>query len=278
MSAYRSFKNTIKGSFEYFDNDGKLLKTNYVGRLVTTEVTYGELNGWHVHQHQCWFFDSNIKHLNEPFAESLRKRLFEIWQYVCKKHSLETEEFFTVKKGPKKGEIRPVGVDVRRAMSSSEYFAKHDIERGWSPAWEFAGTVAKKGLSTSMTPWALLELCGWDDTKAKSLFVEYARATKGIAAVSFRGCMKLIKKYGVRDDDASESDDQDDANTNESDCSILLGELTPAEHQILFRGRAVGSFIEMVNEHGFEAAKKYLQTVETPATSGARISLDSSTV
>ena len=54
-----------------------LKRLGYKGRIVATEVTWGEQNGWHPHYHMILFFDHEIN------AQGLQTRLALEWQRLA---------------------------------------------------------------------------------------------------------------------------------------------------------------------------------------------------
>ena len=106
----------------------------YKGRIVATEVTWGEDNGWHPHYHMIFFFEHEV---NEQGLQSL---LALEWQDACIKAKLKAPDLVH-------------GVDVRNGTYAAKYVSKWGLEQ------EITTGHLKKGLNGSLTPFDLLRGC-----------------------------------------------------------------------------------------------------------------------
>ena len=109
----------------------RLKRLGYKGRIVATEVTWGEQNGWHPHYHMILFFDHEIN------AQGLQTFLALQWQEACIKAGLKAPDLIH-------------GVDVRNGTYAAEYVSKWGLEE------EVTKGHLKKGLNGSLTPFDLL--------------------------------------------------------------------------------------------------------------------------
>ncbi len=130
----------------------------FLGAIRTTEVTWGEANGWHPHCHALFLFD---RPLSKAERVDLEEWLFGRWGGVCKRKGL--------------GSItRANGVDVRAVHGAGElgdYLTK--VEGGWSAGAELSRTDLK-----THAPIALLrELVATGDRIWLGRWLEYERAT-----------------------------------------------------------------------------------------------------
>lgn len=125
----------------------------YQGRIVATEVTWGEQNGWHPHYHMIFFFDHEI----DP--QGLQSFLALQWQDACIKSGLKAPDLTH-------------GVDVRNGTYAAKYVSKWGLED------EVTKGHLKKGLNGSLTPFDLLRGSSTNN-HYKSLFKEFADVFKG---------------------------------------------------------------------------------------------------
>lgn len=129
-----------------------LKNLGYVGRIVATEVTYGN-SGWHPHYHMIFFFKQEIN------QQALQSFLAVEWQDVSVKVGLPAP---TIKHG----------VDVRDGTYAAQYVGK------WGLDHELTKGHVKTGLNGSLTPFDLLRVSNGSDNYAE-LFREFADAFKG---------------------------------------------------------------------------------------------------
>lgn len=136
------------------------------GRIIATEITHGEANGWHPHFHELWFFQAaGIDVL------ALEQELFEMWRAACVKFGLGAPS-------------RKHGVVVQDGSRAAQYVSKMG-NKEWTLADEISKASTKGGRKGSRSAWELLD-CIIDTNstpqhqkRAEGLFREYAEATKG---------------------------------------------------------------------------------------------------
>ena len=142
-----------------------LKRLGYKGRIVATEVTWGEQNGWHPHYHMILFFDHQIDH------QGLQTFLALQWQEVCIKAGLKAPDLIH-------------GVDVRNGTYAAKYVSKWGLEE------EVTKGHLKKGLNGSLTPFDLLRGASTNN-HYKTLFKEFADV--------FKGKQQLVWSKGLKD-------------------------------------------------------------------------------
>lgn len=147
----------------------------YKGRIVATEVTWGETNGWHPHYHMLFFFDHHID------ANGLQSFLALEWQAACKKAGLKAPDLVH-------------GVDVQNGTYAAQYVSKWGLEE------EVTKGHLKKGLNGSLTPFDLLR---GSNTKNhfKTLFKQFADVFKGKQQLVWsKGLKELLSIEQVTDE------------------------------------------------------------------------------
>lgn len=172
-----------------------------VGNIRALEVTYGDSNGWHPHEHSLWLLE---KPLTDSQLRKLRSGLFDLWRRACVAAGL-----------PAPNRVR--GVDVRVMESAAEYVAKFGREPRWGVGSEMAKQHSKVGQAKSLTPFDLLRLyqVGSDDGSHKrfgALFVVFAKAFFGKRQIVWsRGLKALFGIEQVSDEEVAEQEADDAA-------------------------------------------------------------------
>ena len=154
------------------------------GRIIATEITHGEANGWHPHFHELWFFERAGVDL-----VALESELFTMWRAACLKFGLGEPS-------------RKHGVVVQDGSRAAQYVAKMS-QKEWTLADEIAKASSKSGRKGSRSAWQLLD-CILDpeatpshQKRAEALFREYAEATKGRRQLVWSPGLK--KRYAIAD-------------------------------------------------------------------------------
>lgn len=172
-----------------------------VGNVRALEVTYGDANGWHPHEHALWLTD---KPLSDTRLRQLRSELFALWRAACLAAGLPLPN-------------RARGVNVIVMESAAEYVAKFGREPRWGVGSEMAKQHSKAGHSKSMTPFDLLRAYhdGSDDGSHKrfgALFVVFAKAFFGKRQIVWSaGLKELFGIKQVSDEDIAEEEADDAA-------------------------------------------------------------------
>lgn len=175
-----------------------LKRLGYKGRIVATEVTWGEQNGWHPHYHMILFFDHEI---NE---QGLQTFLAFQWQEACIKAGLKAPDLIH-------------GVDVRNGTYAAEYVSKWGLEE------EVTKGHLKKGLNGSLTPFDLLRGCSTNN-HYKALFKEFADVFKGKQQLVWsKGLKQLLDIEQITDEQLV--DDTEKASVEVRDLAIQIWEI-----------------------------------------------------
>lgn len=152
------------------------------GRIIATEITHGEANGWHPHFHELWFFERAGVDL-----VALEAELFTMWRVACLKFGLGDPS-------------RKHGVVVQDGSRAAQYVAKMG-DKEWTLADEIAKASSKAGRKGSRSAWQLLD-CMIDpeatpehQKRAAALFREYAEVTKGRRQLVWSPGLK--KRYAI---------------------------------------------------------------------------------
>lgn len=154
------------------------------GRIIATEITHGEANGWHPHFHELWFFEVGGVNVAE-----LEQQLYELWCKACDKFKLGQPS-------------RKHGVVVQDGSRAANYVAKMG-DKSWGLADEMAKANAKAGRHSNRSFLQLVD-CFMDDdatpqhrARARHLILEYVEATKGKKVLTWTPGLK--KRYAVAD-------------------------------------------------------------------------------
>ncbi|WP_210468661.1 protein rep [Vibrio crassostreae] len=146
-------------------------KQGFEGLIRALEVTVGRKNGWHLHTHELWFVKGDAD------VEKIKERTLDRWENACYRAGL-LNAF-----DPKQVRaFRRRAVDIKGAVSCSEYLAKMDDAKHWGADREVAKQSTKQGKKSGYHPFGLLaEVAdeGKDASWAKVRFAEYAKAMKG---------------------------------------------------------------------------------------------------
>lgn len=247
------------------DREGIRDRVGYVGMIRATEVTVGQINGWHPHIHAIVFVggrtegergDKHVVDVTEP-TESALKEWQDQWRSVWTGALRKVNPDFTPD--------RKHGVDFKRleterdANALGEYIAK--TQDGKAPALELARADLKLASHGNITPFELLgrigDLIGGvpeDDAAGQGSLEwnlgrwhEYERATKGRRAIEWTRYLRQI--LGI-----------DGGDTEEDDLDLLLA--AEADGGELRAGVAV-------TEEGWTAvARRALDLAATEAAEG----------
>jgi len=133
---------------------------SHKGDVRSLEVTHGKA-GWHPHVHTIVFTAAPL----EPAAiRRWRRQLFCLWFKACQRVGLELPAY-------RGADQSYVGVDIQGGQHAARYITKF--------ANELTGGRFKSGRAKGRSPWQLLQAAHDGDTRAGSLFTDYAQAFKG---------------------------------------------------------------------------------------------------
>lgn len=208
-----------------------------VGRIIATEITHGEANGWHPHFHELWFFDRAGVDLVKLEAE-----LFRMWKKACLKFGLGAPS-------------RKHGVVVQDGSRAAQYVSKMS-DKEWTLADEIAKASSKNGRKASRSAWQLLdcivdpEATPQHQKRAEALFREYAEATKGRRQLVWSPGLK--KRYAIADLDDAElcAQVEEDA--------VLVAQI-PLDVWRLIRLQRMQVHILNAVQHGVEAVNALIE-------------------
>jgi hypothetical protein len=182
-----------------------------IGDIRTLEVTFGDKNGFHPHEHSLWLTASSF---TARQLQSFKARLFVLWERACLKAGLALPN-------------RKRGVDVRYAMSAAEYLAKFGRESTWGVASELSKQHVKSGRAESMSPFDLLRSYQAGNLEHGNRFIDYANAFFGKRQIIWSRGLKSL--FGVQ-----ELTDQEVAEQEENDAS-LLAKIESWEWRVILR-------------------------------------------
>lgn len=238
---------------------GSLDHLGYIGRIANLEVTHGERNGWHPHEHHLWFFR---RELTSDEITWIRDKLFDAWAKACVNAGLEPP----VKTYRKGSSVRYLGLDIRRALSAQEYLTKYGAftpdgeakTRRWGPEKELAGSHVKAARKKGSTPFQLLYDYGQGKASAGEKFLQFADAFRGRHQLQFSRSLKafLLEQEALVIDD-SEEGNQELAATLEGEAELLT-QLTDHQFDKIVRNRAHSMVLIIARRHGREAALGFI--------------------
>lgn len=166
-----------------------------VGTVRALEVMYSELNGWHPHIHELVFLpeDADV----EAFGRACRSA----WERAAVASGLTMNEH-----GFKLDDC-----DARIA----DYIAKFGHEPRWQEDRELTKWHVKKGRGVRgadehCTPFALLDYASQGDEKAGALFVEYAKAFKGLRQLHWSPGLRKLLSMAVEKSDEELVEEQEE--------------------------------------------------------------------
>lgn len=164
-----------------------------VGTVKTTEVTWGQSNGWHPHKHTLLFLKTPIS----PCV--IQSELTPLWVNACVKSGLPAPSFDR-------------GLTVQDGSFADAYVSKWGLE---SEMTKGHSKVAKQG---GMTPFALLEnILETGDSQCWELFKEYSVALKGKRQLVWsKGLRALLLR------DVAEKSDSELASSEDPDVQAVF--------------------------------------------------------
>lgn len=222
------------------------VSTGYVGDIRALEVTYGDANGWHPHEHGLWLTD---KPLTARRLESMRSELFKLWHRACVAVGLPLPN-------------RKRGVDVRWMESSAEYVAKFGREPRWGAGSELAKQHIKTGQLKSMTPFDLLRRYhdGSDDGHSHkrfgALFVQFAKAFYNKRQILWSDGLKQI--FGI------EQKTDEEISVEECEEARQIVRITGAQWKLVLHQKSDVRqiLLERAETGGHDAVVAYLKLLE----------------
>jgi hypothetical protein len=138
------------------------------GHIIALEFTWGDENGWHPHHHVLLVHDHD---LDAAAIAVLHGHIHSRLGAACRDHGLRQPD-----------QLHAVRIDPNVSPTAAgAYVAKGG---GWTPAEEMTRGDLKTSRTGSRTPFQILaDYYATGDTRDRQLWNEYARATRGLAAV-----------------------------------------------------------------------------------------------
>jgi hypothetical protein len=207
------------------------------GSVSSLEVTLGERNGWHPHQHDLVFcapetFGDTRQGDDGRLASRLIDELKEAWYMALRKSGLcEQNEM---------SDVLAHGLDVRGGQYAAEYVAKFGKEQKWGLSREVTMHASKVGSdSKGAHPFQLLAWAEEGDTEAVAQFREYAEAFEGKRMLSWsRGLKKALTGTDeTTDEQAAEQEMPDEA---------IAGRIDAEDLSVLQSRRLLPNFLAFV--------------------------------
>lgn len=156
----------------------------FVGDIRALEVTYGDKNGWHPHEHGLWLVACR---LTRDQLRTMTNALFTLWHAACKKAGLALPN-------------RKRGVNIIECHSAADYMSKAGREETWGISSELSKAHVKTGKADRMTPFDLLRSYEAGNKQHGALFIQYAKAFFGKQQIRWSKGLKNIFGIAIRDD------------------------------------------------------------------------------
>jgi hypothetical protein len=203
-------------------------RLGFVGTIRAVEVTWGEANGWHPHNHVVMLFE---RQLTPEERQALWRWLHNRWRGVLLAKGL--------------GSITEAhGVDLRMVTGEvlGEYLTK--VEGGWTAGLELARGDAKGGKRGGITPFELLaELALTGEVRWRQLWTEYEAATFGKVCIRWSpGLRDLLLPKQV------EKTDEELAASEGADVGLLRWLCEAAEWREVQRAGTTGLLLDQVED------------------------------
>lgn len=205
----------------------------FVGSIGSSEVTWGEFNGWHPHRHVLFFTREKIEKDDLEIAQAEVSSRF---RDILASHGGYADEEHGVK--------FTIADDYQKA---GDYVCK------WGLAEEMTKGPVKKGRMENYSPF---ELAGWagatGETLPIALFREYFAVYKGSKQLSYSHGLRA--RLGIMD--VEKTDEQ--LATEESEEAILLAELARQAWKIVCKDNKRGELLEVASSGNPEAVRAFL--------------------
>lgn len=244
-------------------------KFGIIGRVRSLEIRYGA-NGWHPHFHLVIFSKiplPSTKYFNND--SSFKKKPLPIeqqsidWRFV-----LSRWQNMTMKQGLSKP--NHFGMDIKNGNETGNYITKFgsdgDIKKtssGKQISWDLPDEMVKGNSkisknSKSITPWDFLhnytdkELSSSEKLNNKNLFLEYAKATKGMALIRWSNGLRSI--FGLSKKELSD----DEIINDEIDSAKTLCLIEPTEWRSILKSGDRTVLLELAENGNIQAIANYL--------------------
>lgn len=200
-------------------------KHGIMGALVSPEVTWSRVNGWHYHIHMGVVLKGKPE--NKGDVEATEADASEAGEWLVARY----RDYIEKEGGTALRKAQDVTLIWRRD-DAADYLAKGTA--GWEVASAGATKQAKTGKKRiGMTPWDLAARAALGDRSAAALFREYAATMPGA-----RSCVvtkSLADNLGLKPEDDADAPGVDEKKVEET----VVGSLEPPRwHRLLRRGHA----------------------------------------
>jgi len=157
-------------------------ESGLIAQVKNVEVTFGDANGWHPHNHILMFVRDGV------VPADLSDALFPHWRnYVEKRMGRKVS--------------REHGLNVIGGESAADYILKSGIAPEKDLALEITHSHRKLAKGGRFTPFGILAELGSGDRSFLPLWCEYAVAIHGRPLIT--GLDRLLKFYDISDDEQS---------------------------------------------------------------------------
>lgn len=178
LIAFRKARSGLISCRRFKEIKKEISMTGYIRRL---EVTWGESNGWHPHDHEVWMIEKSF--ISPLHLQLLQFEVFKLWSHYCEKNGLDAPSFkhgFDLRWKDNKGH-----------ESVGAYLTK------WGHELTYGHTKKANG-EDRHTPFSLLHsLQDKYNPKFACLYQEYAKAFKGRAQLLWSRGLKA--KFGIQE-------------------------------------------------------------------------------
>lgn len=239
-------------------------KYGIVGNIRSFEVRYGS-NGWHPHFHIIVVSKKPLPctsrnkkgHVSPESSQDLD------WLWV-----LNRWKTMTVKSGLSCPNL--YGLDIQNGQQAGEYITKFgsdgeilETKKGKSLTWDMADEMTKGhtkiGIKGSLSPWDLLALAVDADSqsersKAKTLFLFYARAMKGVTQIKWSRGLRDIFGLGKEITD-------EEILKQEEDKADFLCHITPVEWRYIIQNNMRDIVLDLAENGGSQAVGLFLHGI-----------------
>lgn len=238
LTAFRNARSELISSRQFKEIKRKLRMTGYIRRL---EVTWGESNGWHPHDHEVWFLDREIAH--QSGIEFIQSEVHKLWAYYCKKHGL--------------GEpVEGRGFDLRYKNKNGSHAVGAYLTK-WGHELTYGHTKTVNG-ENRYTPFSMLHsLSEKYNPKISALYQEYAKAFKGRAQLLWSRGLK--SRFGI--------EEFKDGELSERPEKVFVCNLdTQQAFSISFLNR-YSSVLDYAERYSPDATLKYIDSLKSESNS-----------
>lgn len=199
--------NAHRGTFRGPPWRRQLERYGIVGRIRSTETTWGTANGWHPHLHSILFTEEPMA---QPEVDRLGAWLGERWQTMVSKRGLQLPDL-------EHGSVLEL---VERGDAIGQYVAK--VQEASSLPMEVARGDLKRGRLGRLVPFDLLERATTGEAEWLVRWWEYEEATHGRRCIEWsRG---LRDRLGLGEEQTDEQLVADDSTDEDSLLCVLANE------------------------------------------------------